>query len=345
MKVKQLFYLLILVLVFNSGCKGQGKTTLSIEPDLPKRQFTAEVSIDPYFVTSDSLSSNSGPTSITRNIIQDRNGDYWFASWQGIIHYDGKRYTNYTLMDSLREFHVFSAMEDSRGNLWFGTIGAGAYRYDGKTFVNITTSDGLIDDHIECVMEDSQGNIWFATEKGITRYDGVNFQSYTVEDGLTSNDVHSIVEDNNGNLWIGSREGTCVFDGEVFTPVKSVDGITFTNAWSIIVDRSGGVWISGNDGLWYFNGVNYSNLTTDFVGIVYEDKEGDILFNKQSVNPNLMSLNRYPSQYIGKPIDDVFIEKVDEFEGMIFGLCQSSEGYLWIGTLNGVIRHEEKEIR
>jgi len=74
-------------------------------------------------------------------------------SFQGIIKYDGKVFTNYTLKEDLIHFHMFSVMEDKIGNLWFGSVGGGVYKYDGKSFTLFTTEGGLPDDRISCFME------------------------------------------------------------------------------------------------------------------------------------------------------------------------------------------------
>ena len=80
---------------------------------------------DPNFVVAPDIVSTQGPSNITRNILQDRNGNYWFASWEGIVRYDGKLFTYVTLKEGLRRFHVFSVLEDQTGNLWFGMIRGG----------------------------------------------------------------------------------------------------------------------------------------------------------------------------------------------------------------------------
>src|SRR5689334_1073177 len=61
--------------------------------------------IDPYFVESRDTFSVHGPQCIVRDVLQDKNGNIWLASWQGIIKYDGKVFTNYTLKESLIHFH------------------------------------------------------------------------------------------------------------------------------------------------------------------------------------------------------------------------------------------------
>src|SRR5882672_4588583 len=81
--------------------------------------------------------SSFGPNSITRAIKQDRKGNIWMASWEGVFRYDGKSFTNITSTVSSARF--FSVLEDRKGNLWFGSIGSGVYYYDGNSFQNFTT--------------------------------------------------------------------------------------------------------------------------------------------------------------------------------------------------------------
>ncbi len=112
-------------------------------------------------------------SSVTRNMIQDRVGDIWIATFSGVFRYDGKSFTNVTGKVSSARF--FSVMEDRKGNLWFGTIGSGVYRYDGKSFQNLTTKDGLLNNEITCIYEDKAGNIWFGANGGASQYDGKSF--------------------------------------------------------------------------------------------------------------------------------------------------------------------------
>jgi ligand-binding sensor domain-containing protein len=110
--------------------------------------------------------------------MQDKKGNIWLASWEGVIRYDGKSFFNETLINSLEKFHVFSLLEDRKGNIWIGTIGGGAYRYDGSKYTYYTTTDGLIDNIIGCIAEDKDGNIWFGTEDGVSSFDGKRFRNY-----------------------------------------------------------------------------------------------------------------------------------------------------------------------
>lgn len=188
------------------------------------------------------------------DIIQDRNGNLWFSSWNGggVWRYDGKTFVNYlpsknyylsnqderTIgnpkqekstnylspyanslpQDSLTDDMIFSIAEDRRGNLWFATRRHGACRYDGKSFVSFREAEGFVNYGVNAILEDKKGDIWFATDKnGVFCYDGTSFKNFTTSDGLINNSVRSILEDKDGNLWFGTRGfGLSRYDGKSF---------------------------------------------------------------------------------------------------------------------------------
>lgn len=87
-------FFFLFALPFLTSCKGQKKT------DPPKgntQQATQSIinpsDIDPYFTETQAITSAYGPSSITRNIIQDRKGNFWLATWEGIVRYDGNSLT------------------------------------------------------------------------------------------------------------------------------------------------------------------------------------------------------------------------------------------------------------
>jgi ligand-binding sensor domain-containing protein len=54
-----------------------------------------------------------------------------------VSRYDGETFTHFTEKEGLSNNSVWSILEDSKGNLWFGTWGGGVSRYDGETFTII----------------------------------------------------------------------------------------------------------------------------------------------------------------------------------------------------------------
>jgi ligand-binding sensor domain-containing protein len=299
-------------------------------------------------------STNSGPKTIVRNIEQDRKGNIWIASWEGVFRYDGKSFTNITNKESSARF--FSVLEDRKGNLWFGSIGSGVYYYDGNTFQNFTTKEGLLNNDVGCIYEDKKGNIWFGVFGGASCYDGKSFRNYIIngnamDEDLTGktfsdrppHEVNSIIEDKTGKFWFGTRGNTFVYDarlpngqGKKFT-VFTHNGKLFINVRTIIEDRKGNIWLGGNDGLWRYDGSTFTNLTQKFVGYIYEDRNGNIWTSSANAEQDWV-LSRYEAKSLfnEKPT----VTKIKSNEGMIFGILEADDRSIWFGTLNGVYRYD-----
>jgi ligand-binding sensor domain-containing protein len=341
-------------LFFCTSCKGQNKT------DLLKDNIKSE--------TKEVITSH-GPSEITRTIKQDRNGNIWIASWQGVFRYDGKSFTNITSKVSSARF--FSVLEDRKGNFWFSSVGSGVYYYDGKSFRNFTTKEGLANNRVIDIYEDKTGNIWFGTEGGASRYDGKSFRNYmmngdsiiedrtgksflnfTTKEGLPHNDVNrihndvnSIIEDKTGKFWFGTRGNACIYDGKTFT-VFTHKGKPFTNVRTIIEDKKGNIWLGGNDGLWRYDGSTFTNFTQNFVGYIYEDKKGNIWTSSQSANDRRWALSRYDEKSLSnkKPTVTEIKSEYEDNKGMIFGILEAYDGSIWFGALDGVHRYDGNTI-
>ncbi|WP_373520984.1 two-component regulator propeller domain-containing protein [Aquiflexum sp.] len=322
----------LLTVGYCTSCNPQNKTELS------KSSIESE---SKYFYTSDS------PISIVRNIEQDRNGNLWLASWEGIFRYDGKAFTNVTR--DLTSARFFSVLEDSKGNMWFGSIGSGVFYYDGKSFQNFTTKDGLLNNDVVSIYEDKSGNIWFGVFGGASRYDGKSFRNYIINENEMNEDlmgrtfserplyeVNAIIEDKTGKFWFATRGNTFVFDGKGFE-VFTQNGKPFTNVRSLIEDQKGNIWLGGNDGLWRYDGNTSTNISQGFGGFIYEDTKGSIWTSSETSEG--WALSRYNENSLSNKIA-IVPEVIKANEGMIFGILEANDGSIWFGTLDGVYRYD-----
>ena len=310
---------------------------------------------DPYFTVTEDTISTQGPVSITRNVMQDKQGRYWFATWQGIMSYDGVHFVNHTLKAGLRKFHVFALMEDSRGYIWFGTIRGGVYQYDplNDVFTLFTTEDGLINDMILCFLEDRDGNIWIGTDEGLSVYSYTtnSFTNYTVKDGLSGHSINSIAEDKNGTIWFATRFGSdhdvCYFKpgeknsaNKLFTPFSHSTFVSSSyNARSVIEDKKGNIWIGSEDGLFRYKpstGI-MSHVMPNFIGYIMEDTDGILwLGHAKNIEPHSMVLDRYDPSLSGEKAFTILHE-----EGQVFGITEDAKGDIWFGTINGVCKYDK----
>jgi ligand-binding sensor domain-containing protein len=345
---------LLLMIVFCSHSNAQNKTAIPTGNDKSE--------------TKDVITYN-GPSNITRTILQDRKGNIWIASWEGVFRYNGKSFTNITSNVSSARF--FSVLEDRKGNLWFGSIGSGAYYYDGESFRNFTTKDGLVNNEVTSIYEDKTGNIWLGVNGGVSRYDGKSFRNYMMNgDSMAEertgktfpdftrppNEVNSIIEDKTGKFWFATRGNTFVYDarlndkagqGKAFT-VFSNNGKPFSNVRTIIEDKKGNIWLGGNDGLWRYDGSTFTNFTKKFVGYIIEDKKGNIWTSSESNNSQGWALSRYnekslyKSLFLNTPVLKPTVTEIAN-KPMIFGIIEDEKGNIWFGA-DGVYRYDGNTI-
>ncbi len=351
---------LFLILVFWASCGGQNQTT--VLKDTNKSE------------TKDVIISNA-PSYIVRTVIQDRKGNIWMASWEGIIRYDGKSFTNITSKVTSARF--FSVLEDRKGNFWFGTIGSGVYYYDGSSFKNFTTKDGLLNNEVTSIYEDKKGNIWFGVSGGLSRYDPsqavgkslltgqAGFRNFIIDENVINEDwtgktfpnrqpisINTIIEDKTGKLWIGTRGDAFTYDGKKFTALTNNDGKTFKNVWGIVEDRKGNIWF-GDDGLWRYDpsaalktgSSSFTKLSEKGVLSILEDKKGNIWTS--SVVGRSSELLRYDAKSLSNMIPFSNIKPTvtivsDGIDNAFFGILEAFDGSIWIGSGSGVYRYDGK---
>ncbi|MFT5052985.1 MAG: ligand-binding sensor domain-containing protein [Chlamydiales bacterium] len=317
---------------------GAGETEEQASSPAPQ-----EPDVDPYFMESSGISSDTGPQVITRNVLQDRQGDFWLATWNGFMRYDGSTFTNVTNKEGLRRYRAFSLLEDRQGNIWMGTIGAGVYRYDGSTYTNFTTEDGLVDDSVLSMFQDRDGNLWFGA-MGLTKYDGTTFTSFTEEDGFTRSDVNSMSQAPDGTIWIGTRGALFRYDGESFSNFTEEHGLDVQSNSYIpaLIDQKGHLWLSGSSGIFHYDGESVRHVFKLPSFCLMEDSHGNIWFNGgllggEDPKPRTTVLNRFdPSAGL-----EGLLSSSKQFEvasGSVFGLTEDKDGNIWLGTGRGIAR-------
>ncbi|MEO8085649.1 MAG: two-component regulator propeller domain-containing protein [Bacteroidota bacterium] len=136
-----------------------------------------------------------------RGLFEDKNGNMWFGNnGYGLFRYDGKSLINFTEEKGLSnpEFlsnskasgkpgpgtlaRVWTINEDIIGNIWIGTIDAGAWRYDGTNLVNFTMKDGLTSNSINTIYKDKKGELWFGTDGGgVCKFNGTTFTKFVAK--------------------------------------------------------------------------------------------------------------------------------------------------------------------
>ncbi|WP_353484929.1 two-component regulator propeller domain-containing protein [Haliscomenobacter sp.] len=207
--------------------------------------------------------------------------------------------------------YIRSIFQDSKGNLWFGTIGEGVVRYDEKTLTYFSNPDGFMANSVFAINEDKEGNLWFGTDQGVYKYapsayfdsaqhkslraGGKTFRNYNQKDGLSHIDISrkSILVDKSGTIWVGTHGGVYQYDpsadakgGQCFSLFPLLPAI---NVAGIMEDKNGNIWFASSDkGVFRYDGktiVNFNEkegLGDNYAGGIAQDPLGNMWFTMKN---------------------------------------------------------------
>lgn len=292
-----------------------------------------------------------GHESVTSGLL-DKQGNLWFTTnSEGVYRFDGSHFVNFNIDEGLCTNTVFSILEDTDGNILFGTSD-GLCKYDGKTFSHIPLpwggennlwGDVCNPGMVMSMLQDQDGNIWIGTcGGGAYRYDGTTFTNYLADkgriqsDGCYHNWINSILEDTSGYLWFTSMThgGISRYDGKSFIHFSMENGLSDDMILSSFQDSSGKLWFGslGNreGGLHRYDGKAFTNFTEEDglssknVRVIHEDKKG-VLW----ITGDRDVMNIYDGE-IFKP----FIWNDRQFSQIRF-IVNDKDGNVWFGGRSG----------
>jgi signal transduction histidine kinase/ligand-binding sensor domain-containing protein/AraC-like DNA-binding protein len=168
--------------------------------------------------------------------------------------------------------NIYCIAEDSKGNTWVGTNGAGiSVIHDNKVIVKYSpTPSGAnerllpINGYIRAIVEDTDKNIWIGTHGGgLAVYRPIS-DTWTIYDQnnsqLPSNKIQSLLCDSRGMMWVGTDGGgLSLFNKQKkqFVRFTEKDGLQNTTIYQIVEDLRGQLWLSTNTGISSMDPVSY----------------------------------------------------------------------------------------
>ncbi|MEM8897089.1 MAG: two-component regulator propeller domain-containing protein [Bacteroidota bacterium] len=158
------------------------------------------------------------------DIVQDQNGFIWFATYSGLVKYDGANTTVYglhpPLANKLKSGKISCLLLDSKNRLWVGTVLSGLFRYNevDDTFTAYTedstlTDKSLVSNSIRAITEGVDGGIYLGTNSGVDRLNPEEGTIIHITEGerttgrLNGLNVFSLAADPNGGVWVGTNCG------------------------------------------------------------------------------------------------------------------------------------------
>ncbi len=200
---------------------------------------TTFLSANNYFKDNKAMSSLHK----IRTLLEDKEGQIWAGTTEGLmtIRYDEGKKGIQTVVyrkeenstTSLSGNDILCAYKDSKGNLWFGTIGGGLNRYVRETlsgeahFVSYMVKDRLPSNEIRSITEDRDGILWFTTENNICSFNlstGI-FSKLSVLEGVddTMFSESAATVTTNGNIVFGTVNGYYLIDKHKLSGVGNTE--------------------------------------------------------------------------------------------------------------------------
>ena len=272
------------------------------------------------------------------NMFQDKKGNIWFGSFNGVSKYNGHTFENYSRKEGLIDNFYQCGLEDHEGNIWLGFRG-GITKFDGEIFTNYTTKEGLSNNNIESMVEDRKGNIWFGTTGGgVTLFEPKTnvFTHFGPKQGMDAI-VLDIIEDKKGNIWFATQNaGLIKYDFKSFSRFGTHEGLPYNTVIDLKEDHSGNIWLAMWTGITRFDGTYFHQLSgihEKYTSKISIDRDNNVWFGAMQggvykIDKSWTNLTTITT-HVGLPNDYVMCSLTDK------------DNNLWFGTNDGVVKYSK----
>jgi len=265
---------------------------------------------------------------------------------------------------------VRSILEDSKGNIWFGSYNEGVCLLHNGKLQYFTTENGLSDNQVRSIYEDKNGTIWFECGEGLSIYERQKMSIYkernydsTKQWKLSDSDLWFKSDPTVGFNKLEKYPGVYQYEGKNFYyrtfPIKPKLGEE--NSYSIstpfVKSKNGMVWFGTYRVLIGYDGKQFKMFNNDSLGLngtteslhircIMEDSKGNLWIGNNCGGSTIGGVGVL--KYDGKEFihftkqhqlrkEDTKGNSLDR----VFSICEDTLGNIWFGTVaSGVWRYD-----
>ncbi len=309
------------------------------------------------------------PHPAVKAVFQDRDHQYWFATWGGVVLYD----TQISVFDLSAEFssnvsEVSQLVQDRRGDIWVGCVvyllnplNKSVFRFDGEHFAFAGTEYDFDINNCFAIYEDHEGYLWFGGRNGLFRYDGQKVEKIETIAELDGKSISAIAQDSQGGFLFGHWEnstGTKRKDifasalkliyqrGEQFQTifVENEKKDPFSRIGTVVIGRNGEIYFHlvchhfsvGDKGLarWHpEDGLKFYGVEDGLI----DDRVNDLLLDRAG---NLWIATQGGLSCFDGNIFHNFTTADGLPSNRIHCLHEDRKGHIWLGTDGGVAHYD-----
>ncbi len=312
------------------------------------------------------------PQNSVRSILQTRDGYLWLTTFDGLVRFDGVRFTVFDKSNTRGlSTNRFTALYEAKdGTLWVGTGDGGVTRYRAGVFTSYAAADGLPPGQVMGFAPDLKGELlinvgsgqfymrdgsfvaappeyqapdmkfylapsgarWTITKSGTTQEVGGRATQYALKLSFDSSGVWPY-EDGQGNLWLGDASGVYrLRDGQV-THYTGQDGVPLHRLLRpYCEDDEGGVWFA-TDGLARFKDGRFT---------IYGQSSGlatlavNCIFNDRE---GIIWVGTSSGLYrLTKQVITGYSTASGLLHREVYPILQTRNGDIWVGSVRGLSR-------
>lgn len=298
------------------------------------RGLNPEKKVTQYVI--DSWTVDSGlPTNSINDSWYNPGGYLWFASYNGLLRFDGVRFTSFDQqnVEELVTGGILDLYHDGKA-LWVGTNGGGLMKMEGDSFQRFDPKGSLQGGVISAFIPDGNGGYWVGSRGGMAKLVDTTFSPLKHPE-LGRANIYDFAYDLEGRLWVATNGfGVFYLEGGKFVRLSHAEnGLPSNGARAIYCDKQGQIWIGTDNGIARFSDGKLEvfptpelpNLT---VNCFLEDRWGTLWIGTDD------GLGRYRPN-----TNTMTVIGTEEglSQGTIESLTMDHEGNLWVSTYRGGI--------
>lgn len=302
---------------------GLGAPASALDPNKSITQYVHDV-----WQTEQGLPQNS-----IMAIVQTRDGYLWLGTQEGLVRFDGVRFTVFDRQNTpeLPENFVWTLLEDGAGRLWVRTLRGWLVRLEDGKFTRVTKDAS---ERVRSLFRDRRGRVWVQAirDGALVRLEGERQVRDTAMVPTPDDSMLAFAEDGQGALWVGTGDDLARLQGRTRRLYTPTDGLGAGGVRALLASRDGSLWIgTQSGGLSRIKDGRLTTLTTrdglsgNRIYSLYEDRDGSVW-----VGTGGNGLNRLRDGRV-----DVFSAKHGLSNDTVLAFHEDSEGSLWIGTMEG----------
>lgn len=195
------------------------------------------------------------PTAALRAVVEDRDGYLWFASDDGLLRFDGHRFSAWRREQGLPDVDVRALHLDAQDQLWLATASQGLLTLsaDRREIQSVPGNGAVVLPRIGVMQITStpDGVVWVGTlDDGLfARQPDGRWQRVPLQlHGAPVRRVTALVTDHQGRLWIGTPAGALRREEHRFIQVPLHDD-QHVDVHVLWPDPDGGVWVHTPQGV------------------------------------------------------------------------------------------------